>query len=381
MNVWLYGHELAFSADQYQSTLRTFSEYMRMLSRDQRYNNARINRMQNSQVMGVGDAFRDDDPAHSVPALPAGARLLEAFVCDGPGFNWQTGLYPYEEAVYGNAGFFAGRATPGLININTAPVEVMRTLPHWYKLIHHHMLADPTLYVPLSPRSLVPEGILSYRERFENVPSSRAGIGMQGGPSYADRNDVLPGLRGSRGFASIGEIMLSRLQGKVNVDTGSSFGGQDFNHWLPSWSIEFAGLAIDDQDSGLTIPPFEWMQSDSTIDFGAPLSTDIIGDRIIGTFDSDGVSGDVEELNLLMAGASNLVTTRSDVFIVHFKVRTFMQNAEGVWDATDPEYILDESRYVMMVDRSEVDSPVDSSRILFLEKAPTSFAGHDDHEG
>ena len=37
----------------------------------------------------------------------------------------------------------------------------------------------------------------------------------------------------------------------------------------------------------------------------------------------DGVSGDVEERNLLLAGASNLITTRSDVFTVYFRVRTF----------------------------------------------------------
>ena len=81
------------------------------------------------------------------------------------------------------------------------------------------------------------------------------------------------------------------------------------------------------------------------------------------------VAGDAEEANLLFSGISNLITTRSDVFTVHFRVRTFSQNPEtGVWDATDPDAILDDSRYVMLVDRSRVDTSDDSPRILYVQK-------------
>ena len=77
--------------------------------------------------------------------------------------------------------------------------------------------------------------------------------------------------------------------------------------------------------------------------------------------------------------SSNLVTTRSDVFTVYFRVRSFRQNPAGiradgttgaVWDATDSEYIVDDSRYVMLVDRSEVNRPSDKPKILYLEKLP-----------
>ena len=64
-----------------------------------------------------------------------------------------------------------------------------------------------------------------------------------------------------------------------------------------------------------------------------------------------------------------MISTRSDMFTVHFRVRTFKQNAEtGVWDATDADAIVDDSRYVMLVDRSNVDSPSDRPRILYLQK-------------
>ena len=61
----------------------------------------------------------------------------------------------------------------------------------------------------------------------------------------------------------------------------------------------------------------------------------------------------------------------SDMFTVYFKVRSFRQNpVTRVWDATNPEYIVDDSRYVMLVDRSEVNTPSDTPRILYLEKLP-----------
>ena len=83
----------------------------------------------------------------------------------------------------------------------------------------------------------------------------------------------------------------------------------------------------------------------------------------------DMVAGDAEEANLLFSGLSNMITTRSDMFTVHFRVRTFKPNPEtGVWDATDRDSIVDDSRYVMLVDRSEVENPGDQPRIVYMEK-------------
>ncbi len=82
---------------------------------------------------------------------------------------------------------------------------------------------------------------------------------------------------------------------------------------------------------------------------------------------------------MLFAGGSNIVTTRRDVFTVYFRIRSFKQTPEGilpggyqgpVWDATNPDYIVDDSRYVMLVDRSQVNSPTDKPKILYLEKLP-----------
>ena len=85
----------------------------------------------------------------------------------------------------------------------------------------------------------------------------------------------------------------------------------------------------------------------------------------------DSAGGDLEDANLLLAGAANILTTRSDTFVAHFRVRSFRQNPEnGFWDATDPRYIVDERRIVMLIDRSNVDEPGDIADIVFLEDAP-----------
>lgn len=83
----------------------------------------------------------------------------------------------------------------------------------------------------------------------------------------------------------------------------------------------------------------------------------------------DMVGGDAEEANLLFSGIANMLTTRSDVFTVYFTVRSFKQDpATGYWDATDKEMVIDESRYVMVIDRSTVEGPTDQPRVLAFSK-------------
>ena len=98
-------------------------------------------------------------------------------------------------------------------------------------------------------------------------------------------------------------------------------------------------------------------------------NTDQSFDEYATYLGGDKVAGDAEEAGMLFSGMSNMITTRSDMFTVHFRVRTFKQNSEtGVWDATDADAIVDDSRYVMLVDRSNVDKPTDRPRVLYLQK-------------
>ena len=74
---------------------------------------------------------------------------------------------------------------------------------------------------------------------------------------------------------------------------------------------------------------------------------------------------------MLFKGISNMVSTRSDVFTVWVRIRTIRQDPlTGKWNGTDPESIVDDSRYMMTVDRSGVDAPGQKPRILSFVKVP-----------
>ncbi|MCP3905110.1 MAG: hypothetical protein GY715_15910 [Planctomycetes bacterium] len=335
LNIWLWGHELDFeTGGRYRATARTFSERLAEHQRE-RDDDEFANRLppapapDRNATIGIAEAGALSDPRHAVPNLPAAVRVLDAFVCDGPGSSGER---------FDNARGFTGRATPGLVNLNTAPVEVLRALPHWYRIVH----ADPDAVDPVCfPRTALAEAVVSYRDRLDDASG-----GFANGPDYTRRD--APG-RGDRGLASTGEILLLRRPGSdVTRDAG-------LGDVVPgAWTAAFAAR-----------DPFDTVASGPA---AADLGTDVVGRRVDATL-GDGVSGDSEEAGLLFAGASNLVTTRSDLFTVHFRIRSFRRNeVTGVWDATDPERIVDDTRYVMLVDRSRIERPSDAPAIRFLEK-------------
>ena len=371
LSVWLFGHELGFVETapgifEYEETTETFSEYMSdasMVGTGARVNRLRVrptsiggNTSPINKVIGVGDPGDLLDARHAVPALPAGLRVLDGFVCDGGGINPGdvdgdgTPNTPNDIALaqFLNANGYSGKITPGLININTAPPEVMRSAPHMARLIHED---NPPVD---NPFVRVPEAIVQYRERLGDptVPSTDFT------PVYGDRGDdtFIKDLRGERGIASIGEIMLLN-----RLADGSPPGEPDPDLYQRSFRADFAGR-----------DPFGFEFAGQPIE-STQISTDVIDvfDQGTGQFEADDVAKDAEELNLLFGGMSNMLTTRSDVFTVYFRVRSFIQNpTTRVWDATNPEFIVDDSRYVMLVDRSEVNHPNDKPKILYLEKLP-----------
>ncbi len=368
LNVWLFGHELRFQpASGTYDTENTFSEFM--IQRDLVGDDRSINRLRVKTDTGTGlsaviggPTLAETDPhylldsMHIVPPLPAGARVLEAFVCDQYGVNsvgdvdgngFSNEAIDERLATLGNAARFSGRITPGLINLNTTTPEVLQSCPHWCRLVHETGMAG-SIPVPVpSAHVRVAEAAVRYRERLGTLPAS-----ADYAPNYTDRGT---GVRGTRGFASIGELML--LTEKPDLVPAL----QPTPQYEESWTIDFA--AAD---------PFEFMAGGNPVQ-STRVSTEIDAYDWQTGFNSavDDVARDAEEANLLFAGASNVLTTRSDVFTVYFKVRSFRQNpVSGAWNATDPEYILDDSRYVMLVDRSEVNTPNDKPKILYMEKLP-----------
>lgn len=344
------------------------------------------------------------------PRQAIASRILDSFVCDGsgrPDLDGDGGLVTNpQDPNYGNldpddnldfesdsyafsfynAHGYSGKTTPGLININTASVETLRTLPHMYKTVHPSGNSGNDQ----NPRSLIPESIIQWRDLANggyndlNWDAVLTDTGFTGGPNYSagfnESNNYYSlrsatlgltpgvGIKDTRGFSSPSEIGLLQQTALLDdvvepwdiINLHQSIKDED------SWRIDFAALEPFSENVGSGT---DWIGTG----VGAPLSIDVnpreyyVEDPMIG----DGVSGDSEEMNMLQAGISNLITTRSDMFTVHMRIRTFKKNPiNGKWDATDLKYIVDDSRYVLLVDRSNVNTPADKPKILYFEKLP-----------
>jgi hypothetical protein len=224
-------------------------------------------------------------------------------------------------------------------------------------------------------------------------------------------------MRGERGFVSVGELAALDREFRPSQLQNDPEAAAPNTNWQAnkSWSVNFAGRdpyrtgedppIVQPPTSGHTPPPVNppplsdlgsgWRALVATPIPGpitqpplavpnARLSAQLATERLATTLlASDNlttpafdpllefarVSGDQVERNALLKGIANIATTRSDVFTVYLKVRSVAQNQQtGKWDATDPATLVDESRFVMVVDRSNVNRPSDEPRILLFER-------------
>ena len=405
------------------------------------------------------------------PYLPAGSGIFDAVTVDARGSSLDdadldgNGTISLNESVgaeenrFDLARGFTGEPTRGLININTASVEVMRTLPQMSRLIYNDYFevdhgvygrgqaqrsawfnpqyGDPT-GAPNNMHVRVAESIERYRSG-DVLARSADGTLV---PSMADRgfrgveNDLFddyasitpngegdfygffPGMRNDRGIVSVGELLtLQRTQ----YDEGSLLGNAPFG---PDWRSKSASIrSFGDNPYGLSTlnsnyskgygyPNASFNQSESAeyareryflgwrddraseenistsgpsertlSQLDARVSTDRnterrnlaayrnIPDAPNTIFAPDMVGGDAEEMNMIFSGMANLLTTRSDVFTIYMKIRSFKQDpVTGVWDATRKENVIDESRYMVVIDRSTVGWPTEQPRVLSFSK-------------
>ena len=455
------------------------------------------------------DSFRPSTPVMSArsvnelwrPSLPAGLSIFDSLVCDGPGSNYTFDLkdngrqaydqIAFDEEAFSNAAGFSGRPTRGLINLNTASPEVLRTLPHMSRLISNDreqwLVTDPD---PLdnqgnpntqpnwiatvnpgpdrrpegdllangkpNPNSdsvnpqwtRIPESIVRYRDGDGTLArvNTRAGFGDAGDenlalPAYLDRGWIpnqedpavvlptvplfpegignvdatapfleepsgfFPGMRRGAGIASAGELLLLQrpaldgpvgppLRGRSSPSIFGLLGDPYARQDLSSRAFDFQNDDVEPEQCNLGWRPRfgndKLMQADARL---ATDRTNIRWDAVVEDIDlndlsaveskappeydmeiPDSVAGDAEEAYLLFSGISNLVSVRSDTFTAYIQIKSFKQNpVTGIWDAMDPEYVVDDSRYVFQIDRSNCERPSDAPLIRMLNKVPSSM--------
>ena len=453
---------------------------------------------QGANVLGATwDDMRQDVTNYRDTTVPIDTRVFRpvgslipvgSYIRPGSAVVTRTSLAQWEyDRSPSLSGGFRGKPVKGLINVNTAPIEVMRALPHMTQMIYDdsgraksasgftvgspspgpNMVAGDDRFEPdnavaagvaRNPASLVPESIEIYRNRLNPSPAlagtaANAAAGwtplasdpllpainrQPTQPTYNDRGDPVPafgsapfaavinadwsfvrpsnsnvvtatsrladvpvpfnrGMRAAAGFGSVGELVgmartivpnpaaTNAVPAFVNaLNPGAGFPDWQYNQ---GWSVRMAGndpyRASFDPGSNLKGLGQGWFadQHDDDVEpLDARLSTDRQGVRHFNfvpggfvadawTLTPDSSYGDSEEQNLLFKGISNLITTRSDVFTVYFRVRTVKQDpTTGRWNGVDPDSILEDARYVMCVDRTSVNRPSDEPRIVFFSR-------------
>ena len=308
------------------------------------------------------------------------------------------------------SGNFSGLPTKGLLNMNTASIEALKTLPCMTMMVYEDTgrFDGPStiaMQIPVPGSSggnrfvRVPMAIEIYRNQLDPNPAGNLWEAQatdpmatfpgnladyptykdRGGPTNAIANaptsiTTLPltqvnfntGMQSQRGISSIGEVLGIARQASEISWTIRTAGSDPY-----SKTPEMGWAARDDDPTDPALDPLEARistdrQGVRQFDF---VTGSTIKDRQVLTYDTS--YGDSEELNLLFKGISNLVTTRSDVFTVYFKVRTVKQNPiDGKWNGSDRESVIDDARYVMCVDRTNVNRPTDEPRIVYFSRVP-----------
>ena len=296
-NVWLFGHEIAMrNGTDYATTLTTFSEFMSREEEDLTGADAQVNRLRvkptfsgtpaddispapaynwganAGTIGGASNVLDPTDPRWQQPVVPMGSRVFDAFVCDGLGEVYdinndfkvdQIDRREMADFRFSNANGFTGKSTPGLVNVNTATVEVLRALPNMFKAVHmdYNEKLDTwgSAAVDMNPRVGVPESIIHYRDLLggANIVDIGSGpeigtdeTGYRNGPWYHTRGTrwrspaglggtepLVDNMRDEPGITSIGELLLLDRPG------ASPFGGShDFDGFAFNYSAEIRQL-------------------------------------------------------------------------------------------------------------------------------------------
>ncbi len=225
----------------------------------------------------------------------------------------------------------------GLININTAPVEVLRWIP-WVPMDSKDTVTTDPQYISNAQAAnyAIAQAIVAYRD------------GTYGTDPAGTLDHM--GLDGKRRFFhNIFELnKVLAISGTAPSTVTQSFRMNNFyptGITAPSWGTEsttpettasFNTAAIKTHDNGDFSPT-------TAANFNAPFGTNEAA--------TDGVVNDFESQFLQLSAVSNLITTRSDTFTVYVVI-------EGWTNIGTPQAArVSQRRVAFLVDRTGVTSP------------------------
>lgn len=242
-------------------------------------------------------------------------------------------------------------ATRGLININTASPEVLRAMrilsPSPVPADRGWWTAAGSGVGTYDATSDVAATLLSYRDRIPVLPRtlpmapaivqanlldfSDDNAAAYGGGNISGRTFAtgITGINESRGFRSVGEILLASDLRSANFDV----------HAIDRFALDNADLT----------QPGIGMSND-----GGP----------------DGLIDDYTESIAIANSISGMVTVRSDTYAVWFVLHGYQRSDVAGLGPTDPMVPSVARRFLMIVDRSKVTSTGQEPEILLFQEVP-----------
>jgi hypothetical protein len=316
----------------------------------------------------------------------------------------------------------AQASTEGLININTAPTDVLRTVPMlapdplgWLSQNADSTfevgLARGVLYRPGSETWDLAAALTAYRDssilQTRPVRNSNALTIDMRNPTNATAWDArsrrawtrIPGLRESPGFNSLGEL-LSVRRDPLGTARGNLTGPTATTQIAADVSIDRLGRREDADPANVIVNPVMRAQDIPPIPLLSPTVTKPTEDpagvttRWRSTAPPTASAPEQRELYTLANGFDNkmaianavlnTVSVRSDLFAVWFVVEGYLPGdvegldvlgrqsgpAAGDPKVTAPMVPTLSKRFVMVVDRSNVLRVGDKPRILLMEEVP-----------
>ena len=266
------------------------------------------------------------------------------------------------------------RATPGLININTASAEVLRTIPMlaplfdfdpsgtlenqwWWNTPQHEYTSDLAASVQAyrDKVSTVTRRVLNQSGAVEVTPEAVDFVDAANPrPDNIDNEGrraatSVPALRETPGFASIGELMAVRTWTNP-ATTPRTAGLHDIDR------LGFDALDINNGDGLVSIRYTDYGDQNNN------------GNSSEDRFES--LPDDYDERLIIANALMNTVTVRSDYFAVWFIAHGYGPgDVEGLRD-DQPMTPTVRRRYLLVVDRSNVTSPGERPRVVLFQELP-----------
>lgn len=301
-------------------------------------------------------------------------RARAAFdIASTPGANKITRTSAYGDAT---------SAIPGVININTAPVSVLRTVPllspdrtpfnamtspNW---VTRDSATGFKLFDPAAGETFdLAVTLAAYRDKMHlqsrvRADGTRTDISFRdSSPSASDgrarANGLISGstslVREQRGFKSVGEILAANFRASNGTFTG-----------IDNSFMRFGSTAVPVDVPGLSASRYYQRKTDGTLDTTPDPLFPNLGNHALLPGD---VPGSYESKIFIANAAASSLSVRSDIFTVYFVIQGYLPEDVVVED-DQPMIPSIQKRYVMVVDRSNVRARGDAPRIVLLQEVP-----------